>query len=385
MNVINSGLWLKEPRVVCGVMTGTSLDGVDVAIAKFKTQETKHQFVVLAYKTYEFPKKLKALLLEILEKPVEINKVSYLNFRLSELYVHSIEELCNISVIPLFSIDAIGFHGQTLWHEPNTKEPSTLQLASGSALANLSGITTVSDFRSADVALGGQGAPLIPIFDYEFLRSEEKSRIALNIGGMSNITWLPAGCNKKDVIAFDTGPGNVWIDLAMMKYFGKPYDKDGSLGFTGSLHEEFFAKLRQIEYITQKYPKSTGRELFSIGYLNNILDNLSNLFNPKDIIYTLTYFTSWSISENIRMFFDEKAELIVSGGGSENKLLMHLLSLELHVPSIIKTDDLGIPSDAKEALCFAYLTWLTLGGNTGNLPKVTGASKEAILGSISVV
>jgi anhydro-N-acetylmuramic acid kinase len=383
--------WLSKPRVVCGIMTGTSLDGIDTAIAEFFIDRAgRHHFNLLAYNTTDFPSEIKEFIIKIIYEKNSIADISGLNFLLSQIYATSVMDLCKSKNIKLSEIDAIGMHGQTVWHEPKGKDfsnyqtNSTLQLGSVSALANLLGITVVGDFRSADIAVGGSGAPLVPVFDYEFLRDETQDTICLNIGGIANITLLPAGCNYNEIIAIDTGPGNVLIDNFMQFFYNLDYDKNGETARKGKIIEKLSFELMSEPFIKAHPPKSTGRELFNKAYIFSLLYklNLSNV-TPENLIRTLTQFTVLSIAENIKQFGNPSSKIITSGGGCNNKYLMELLSSELPKSNIITTDALGIPSDAKEAICFAYLGWRTLGGMYSNIPSVTGAKRPAILGTIA--
>jgi anhydro-N-acetylmuramic acid kinase len=372
-------------------MTGTSLDGVDAAIVRFFYDESnKLRFELIGYHEIPIPKAIRDSVMRIINEPIRIAEVSQTHFALSHLYADAIRKTCDAINFPLEKIDLIGIHGQTVWHEPSKSGiagydvASTLQLGSVSALANLTGKKVVGDFRSADIANGGQGAPLVPIFDYEFLSDKNESRIALNIGGMSNITFMPADCKKSDVIAFDTGPGNVLIDAAMNLFFGKDYDEDGAMAETGQAINCLLDELRCIPFINQRPPKSTGRELFNLNLVNAFVCTGNFSKRPKeDAIRTLTDFTAWSIAENIREFADEKARLIVSGGGAKNKYLMKKLAIELPKAKIQSTDDYGIPSSAKEAICFAYLAFLNQEELQGNMPSVTGATREVVLGVVA--
>lgn len=382
MNLLNTSEWLSKPRLVCGVMTGTSLDGIDIAIGKFSIQAEQHKMEIIDFATFPIDNDLKSKLKKIINNEIKISEVSSINFQLSMLYNQKIRELSDLRNIKIEEIDAISIHGQTVWHDPDGIVPNTLQIASGSALSKLLGKVVISDFRSADVALRGQGAPLVPIFDFNFFRSTN-NRVLLNIGGMSNLTYLPAGAEESDVIAFDSGPGNVWIDGAMKYLFDLEFDENGFVASKGEIIPEFLAELKKIEYIKQKPPKSTGRELFNYDLMIKYIDKFSNYNNRNDIISTLTFFTAWSISYNLLEYCKLTDELIISGGGFMNKHLIELLSNELRGISIRSTDYFGIPSDAKEALCFAYLGWRTLGGLHSNIPSVTGATEKTILGSIS--
>ncbi len=384
--LIDKKKWLSKPRIVCGLMTGTSLDGIDVAFCKFSNSEKKHSFELICFNTYPFSEETKNILKEIISKNRFIDDISFIHFALSKLYADAIIDLCKKNSIELKDIDAIGMHGQTVWHQPhqlefeNLKISSTFQLGSGSSLAKLLNIPVVFDFRSADIALGGQGAPLVPIFDYNFLKSSKENLVCLNIGGISNITFLPKNCTESNVIAFDTGPGNVWIDLIAKEYFNLNYDKDGDLARQGIINSSLLNKLQSIDFIKQKPPKTTGRELFNMQTLFDLISD-----EPKnDLITTITYFCAWSIAKNISLFINQVEKIIISGGGAKNKFLIELLMNEL--PGIIfkTSDELGINSDAKEAICFAYLAYRTLAGLPGNIMSVTGASKETILGVFAI-
>ncbi len=389
--------WLSSPRLVIGIMTGTSMDNIDAVLVKFKTNdEANHIYKILANCSIEFPVTLKNEILYLIENPVHISNISKINFQISKLYSEVVKKLCFENNIASTQIDAIAIHGQTVWHqtpEPSTqlstienKQSSTLQLASISALAQLTGITTVGNFRAADIALGGNGAPLVPIFDYMFLTDNKENRIVLNIGGIANITYLPSGCSKNDVIAFDTGPGNILIDRAMNIFFDKQFDTNGEIARSGNMIVNLFNALKNSDYILKPPPKSTGRELFNDSYLENYLGkiDLYNI-NKEDIIHTLTVFTAWSITENIRLFTPKFDRIIVSGGGVKNTYLMELLTDVFPHLTISTTDDFGIPSQIKEALCFAYLAYRTLGGLPGNIPSATGATREAILGEVAFI
>ncbi len=368
--------------MLIGVMTGTSLDGIDIALAKFFLNKDKHEFEIIGYKTFNLPQAIREKILKIIEQNIRISEASQLNFSLAKLYKESIFKFLDSLRLNINHVDAIAIHGQTVWHEPWGDNPSTLQLASGSALSAMTGKPVVYDFRSGDVALYGQGAPLVPIFDYHFLSDNNKNRIALNIGGIANITFLPSNLNKNEVFAFDTGPGNVWIDMAMQNYFDKKFDKNGITADKGKLIKSFYRDLILIPFISQKPPKSSGRELFTNEKLTSFIKSIKASYKNEDIIHTLSKFTAWSISENIRLHFPKTDEIVVSGGGGENSFIVRTLQSELGHINIIKSDEIGIPSDAKEALCFAYLGWRRLGGFSGNLINVTGATKELPLGSV---
>lgn len=376
---------------IIGMMTGTSLDGIDCAVVDFPpTSDTKPNFELIADGTYPISTELKALLQKIISGNGKTADISLAHFALAKEYAEASEQICVDNNIDKSSIDALGIHGQTVWHDPSgvysdMKIGSTLQLCSGSALAQLFGKIVISDFRSADVALGGNGAPLVPIFDFYFLSSEKQNVIALNIGGIANITLLPANCKENEVIAFDTGPGNTLIDSACRKLYNREYDPSGSIARSGKADEDLLSELMQINFISQPPPKSTGRELFNDDTIIPLYNKLnSGYLQSQDIIRTLTEFTAKSIAFNIKEFGFESGRLAVSGGGAKNDFLMELLENELTGFEIVKSDVAGVPADSKEAICFAFLAYLTLNRKSGNLPSATGAIRSAILGSISI-
>ncbi|MBM2815643.1 MAG: Anhydro-N-acetylmuramic acid kinase [Ignavibacteria bacterium] len=366
-------------------MTGTSLDGIDVAFADFELINGKFEYNLLAFNTYNYPEEIRNTIKCIIRHPVSIGAISKLNFQLAGLYADAVKKLCNDSGISLNSLDAIGMHGQTIWHEPGGDVPNTLQIGSHSALANILCVPVIGDFRSADVAAGGQGAPLVPVFDYAALSNDETGIIVLNIGGIANITYMPPSCQEDEIIAFDTGPGNVLIDAYMTEKYGRNYDDNGNVSASGNLLLPLFEYMKQAEFIGQKPPKSTGRELFNSDFIRNALDS-SHCGDaaPNDIIRTLTQFTVWSIAQNVKLFADGRCTIVVSGGGARNSHLIELLKAGLPESKICLSDDYGIPGDAKEAICFAYLAWRTLGGLHSNIPNATGAGRSCILGTIAL-
>jgi anhydro-N-acetylmuramic acid kinase len=384
---LSSGKWLSRPRIVCGIMSGTSVDGVDTALAKFyQTEDNKHKMDIMGFHYEPYSKATRNLILDIIAEKITISQVSQLHFILSEIYANAVTALCSKAKLNINKIDLIGMHGQTVWHDPaeDKKTPvrSTLQLGSAPALAAKLNVPVVSDFRAADIALGGQGAPLVTIFDEVFIREEGVDIITLNIGGISNVTFLSA--DGKTISAFDTGPGNVLIDIFVKKYFYMDYDKNGKIASNGELIPELFESLKEIEFIRKTPPKSTGREFFNKQMVEEKIESLGiKDFNSEDIIHTITRFTAWSIAENIRLFGNENSKIIVSGGGANNLCLIRYLNRDLPNADFISSSGLGIKTETKEALAFAYLAYRNIGGLPGNVPMATGASRPAILGSIT--
>jgi anhydro-N-acetylmuramic acid kinase len=384
--------WLSKPRLVCGIMTGTSLDGVDIAICSIEKKGDEFGIELVAKKMFSFPASVEFVFDGFFDGFIIIKDIAFENTNLSYIFADYIKQLCEKNNIDQSDIETIGFHGQTIWHSPckrkidflnNTK--FSYQLGCGSTLATLTGIPVVNNFRAADMALGGQGAPLAPIFDYHFLRSSTDDVIALNIGGIANITYMPKSCKKEDVIAFDTGPGNILIDDIIQEFYGRQYDRNGDIARSGNLIPELFQGLKGKDtYITKKPPKSTGREYYNVKFINSMIGNDDNSKNYQDRLNTFTRFTAWSIAKNIKMFANPKAKIIVTGGGRKNKYMMELLRDYLPDAKIITKDNRKMPADIKEAMIFAFLAYLNLGGIPGNMPSVTGAESEIILGSLSI-
>jgi len=373
---------------LAGVMSGTSLDGVDVALAEFWCESGAERFRLLGWRHWDFPAVLRQRLLRLQEEPIPIGEVAELHWELAALMADCVRQTCAALQFPLHRLDGVGMHGQTVYHNPGIRHGRGygvgLQLGNLSAVAQWLGVPVVGDFRSADLAHGGEGAPLVPLFDWAFLRSEQETVAALNLGGIANVTVLPAGCTPEQVRAWDTGPGNVWIDAAAELYGGFPYDAEGACARTGELVPALWEALQSIAFVRQPPPKSTGREEFSRQRLRELVEQSGQAGAvPADILHTLTRFTAWSIAENLRRFAAGVERLIVSGGGAFNSFLLECLQRELPHVRLERSDDVGIPVQAKEALCFAYLAYRTLEGRVGNLPSVTGARRAVVLGVVA--
>lgn len=383
--------WFSKPRLICGSMSGTSLDGVNSSLAYYYIDsEGKSKFDLLDANYEPFPDDLRTMLFNIINQPLPIANLSFAEYYLSRFYYECISSLCSKNKIARKKLDGVAIHGQTVWHEPRPesrgekKIASTLQIGSIPALSALLGALVIGDFRAADIALDGEGAPLVPIFDYNFLSSSDEDRITLNVGGIANFTYMPKNSSDEEVAAFDAGPGNVLIDIAVKRFFDRKFDDNGDIARSGNNLPRLFDALKQIPFITQKPPKSTGRELFNPPMLDSyLITTESHNSAPEDIVRTLTDFTAWAIAENVRLFANEKAKIIISGGGAFNSLLIEKLNEELPNTAVHKISEYGIPIEAKEAICFGYLGYRSLGGLYGNLPNVTGASKKAVLGSIA--
>jgi anhydro-N-acetylmuramic acid kinase len=320
-----------------------------------------------------------------------VAKICQVNFLLGKLFADAALEVIRQSGLPISSIHLIGSHGQTIYHLPPSMGsgiPSTLQIGEPAVIAQKTRIPVIADFRPADVAVGGEGAPLVPYVDFLLFRDGRKTRAIQNLGGISNVTIVPAGAKREDVLAFDTGPGNMLIDEAVrLLTEGKyNYDPNGSLAAAGRTNVNFLDELMEHPFIFKAPPKSTGRETFGVHYALNVIQKAkSKNMADSEILATLTEFTARSIYENyVRFAFPHYnlSEIILSGGGVHNRTLMKFLQHYFGKIPLLKVDDYGIPSDAKEAIAFAILANETLANNPGNLPQVTGAQRPVILGKI---
>jgi len=368
------------------------LDGVDAALVKIKGNGANSKFDLIEFNFFPFPDGLSNLLLKVsLPGKGSVDEICKLNFIIPYIYFDAIKALLAKAKFPLKKLDLIGSHGQTIHHLPKIESRfgystgSTLQIGDPAVLAKLSNTVTIGDFRTGDMALGGQGAPLVPYFDFLFFRSQKKNRALLNIGGISNFTILPKDCSKSHVIAWDTGPGNMLSDFLCQRFINLPYDKDGQIALNGIPDKVLFNKLvKKDRFIELPPPKSTGREFYNMNFLKPAL--LSSKLSQQDIIATVAQLTPYSVFRNYELFVKNKTaldELIVSGGGSKNKFFIHELKKYFGKNvKVKKIDEYGIISDAKEAVCFAVLANETVSGNTTNIPGVTGASRKTILGKI---
>ena len=363
---------------IAGVMTGTSLDAIDVALCDIEQKGDRDAVSLLAFHSVPFSPDTLDLLHQLLQSSSALGDLSDLAFMLAREYADAVlelEKLCGCSA------EAIAIHGQTIWHNP---PHSTWQIGNGSALSALLNRPVVSDFRSADVARGGQGAPLVPVFDHATLTDDTQNRIALNIGGMANITLLPASGSLDSLLAFDTGPGNVWIDAGSILTFGKKYDHDGSIARAGRVITPMLAEMKTMPYFATEPPKSTGRELFTLQEAKRLITKYSHPSSPlEDVVTTMTELTAWSIADHVTRYAPNAQQVLVSGGGSQNSFLMERIAALLEENHSTAKLVEHLHWQEKEAMAFAYLGFLTLSGRPGNVPSVTGADGRVILGSVS--
>lgn len=376
-------IYNKRSRLIIGLMSGTSHDGVDAALVKTTGSGLNTKPSLLYHCHISYPSAFRSRISSLFDG--KASDICRMNFEIGDFFATAAAACASGAGVRLSSIDAIASHGQTIYHIPPelNRRGSTLQIGESSVIARETGLPVVSDFRSADMALNGNGAPLVPYADYLLFRKKGKVRALQNIGGIANVTVVTP--DIEDVIAFDTGPGNCLINEAMCMLFKKPYDKGGLIAGTGKVDESILKEFLGHPYFSKKPPKSTGRELFGRALIQNIISR--KRIRPEDLIATLTHFTANSIKSAYDRFIFKKFEIneiILSGGGSKNLYLLNLLKMIFKPVEIRLSDDYGIPAIAKEAISFAILANETLSGNPSNLPKVTGASKKAILGKITL-
>lgn len=407
-------LWLKhkDPKKVIGLMSGTSIDGIDACLAEISGSGIYTKIKILAFETYPYNEPVREAIVESCNPETSsVDRICQLNFYLGKLFAEAAKSIANKVPIPIAEIDLIGSHGQTIYHLPNPivqqdsnksltnlSQPlfcdaqyfcSTLQIGEPSVIAQETGITTVADFRSRDMAAGGQGAPLIPYVDFVLFRDKEKGRALQNIGGIANVTFLPPRCTPDDVIAFDTGPGNMLIDCLMERITNNTshFDEGGKFAAKGKVNDTLLATLLTHSYISKQPPKTTGREEFGKYFADKLYkDALSLGIENTDIVTTVTAFTAHTIAASYRQWILSQynlSEVILSGGGSHNTTLIKFLTQYLD-PSIKihTTDTFGISPDAKEALAFAILANETVSGNPNNIPNATGAKETVVMGKI---
>jgi anhydro-N-acetylmuramic acid kinase len=378
---------------VIGLMSGTSADGVDAALVEIREAAGRWDVRLLAFETFSFPPGLRERIL-VSASEGSTAEICRLNAYLGELFADAALAIADAAGIPLESIGLIGSHGQTIHHLPApTSEGthrirSTLQIGEPAIIAERTGIKTVANFRPRDMAAGGEGAPLTPLVHHILFGDPERGRAILNIGGIANLTALPPGCGPEAVFGFDTGPGNVLMDeyVRVMGLADCGYDPDGRLASAGSVRAQLLAEFLAHPFIRRIPPKTTGREMFGPEMVAPFTRRLRVLgVDPLDGLATLAAFTADAVVENLRAFVFpvmDTREIMVMGGGGRNEFLMRRLREGLPDRAVVMADASGFPGRAVEAVAFAVLAYLTVGGRPGNLPAVTGASGPRVLGCI---
>ncbi|MBE0513542.1 anhydro-N-acetylmuramic acid kinase [Sulfurimonas sp.] len=360
-----------------GVMSGTSLDGIDIAYCQIK----EHSFELLHSDKYSFDKEIKEKILKALKTPVTLKQIGELDTRLGKMYADTLERFISQKKIDKEQIAAIGLHGQTLWHEPDGEYPFSMQLGNPNVITAITGVSVVSDFRRKDMALGGQGAPFAPAF-HQYIFSRLKSKIAVvNIGGMANLSIL-----GENLMGYDTGCGNVLMDYWVSLYNGATFDEDGSWAKSGTPNSELLEQMLSEPYFSKKAPKSTGRELFNGAWLERELETFLQKkggtlhIKNRDVQATLLELTVSNIANEVKK--NEIDLLIVCGGGVKNGYLMQRIGSVLKDVEVVSSDECGVSSEFMEAMAFAWLAHERVHKNCVKLSSVTGASKDSILGAI---
>ncbi|WP_373532684.1 anhydro-N-acetylmuramic acid kinase [Vampirovibrio sp.] len=383
-----------QPLTVMGLMSGTSVDGVDACLARLSWQSGKLHHDILATHSVPMPADLRERLLRCMaEKSIQLEEFCRLNVAVGQLFADTAFGLMQAHNISASQIDCIGSHGQTLYHWPPTQPGmlgGTLQIGEPSLIAEKTGVLTIADFRPRDMAAGGQGAPLVCFADQLLFQDDTVGRCVQNIGGIANVTVVPSHAHLKEhdvpLMAFDTGPGNMLMDAAVDHFYQKSYDPDGAIAASGTVNEPLLQHLMAHAYLSQQPPKTTGRELFGLPCFQELLLGFPNI-PPADWLATLNRFTAASIVDAYQRFVFPVypvSEVIVGGGGSLNPVLLNnlrdLFAQHAHAISVKTHADFGIPDQYKEALAFAILAWASLLNRANNLPACTGASHAVVMG-----
>ncbi len=376
---------------VCGVMSGTSTDGLDIAVVDIAEQNGHLATTLQLFLTQPYNAAMRETLFALQRAP-SLDLLARANVAFGVFTAHAIIAACRAKNVAASSIDLIGSHGHTVVHAPTHQSMfdvnvgGTMQIGSPAAIAAHAGIVTVGDFRVADVALGGQGAPLMPYVDYRLLAHATEGRVALNIGGIANVTLLPAGARPEQVTGYDTGPGNMVIDALCRRLFDRPFDPDGRIAREAhGVDERLLAQLLDDAYFAAPPPKSTGRERYGDAFVGELIDTAAKRSIDSGVLLrTATELTARTIAAQV----DRAAgaigvrTLIVSGGGARNGFLVERLETLLPRIAVRASDTFGLPIDAKDAIGFAVLAFECVRGRAASLPSVTGASRAAVLGTI---
>ncbi len=373
--------------IVVGLMSGTSVDGIDAAVCQVEGAPPELRTELLGFSKADFEPGLRSRIFQAFSpRSGTVDLICRLNFEIGEVFAQAALRAIEEANLTPDSVHLIGSHGQTIYHLPGGLMPSTLQIGEAAVIAERTGITTIADFRVADMAAGGQGAPLVSYVDYLLFGHAVKTRAVQNIGGIANVTLLPAGCSHAEVLAFDTGPGNMLIDHAVRRATGGQlrYDRDGQLASQGRVDEGLLGELMSHAFLTRSPPKTTGREEFGSPFGDRVWQRAKDhSMADQDIVATLTAFTARSIAHAYCCFLPPVEEVILGGGGGHNPVLRQMIMRDLAPARVLMHEDFGFSSDAKEALAFAVLAYEAWHGRPGNLPSATGASRRVVLGKIS--
>lgn len=364
------------PELYIGLMSGTSLDGIDAALVDFKDEKVQ----LVGFECLPFPADLQNAI-QRLSKPdalISLKEYGAMDARIGRLFADIVNSLLAKADIPAASVSAIGSHGLTVYHAPEIKFPFSLQIGDPNVIAELTGITTVADFRRRDIAAKGQGAPLVPAFHQAVFQHPDEHRCIVNIGGIANITVLPKH-QSEEVIGFDTGPGNTLMDLWIKLQRNQSYDKDGAWAKTGNIDHDLANLLTRDPYFSAAPPKSTGKEYFSLPWVYQYFDAFS--YKAEDVQASLCFLTAITICDAIRKHAPDTERVLICGGGSHNAYLLELIQQNIECP-VESTEHYGAHPDHVEAMAFAWLARQTMNNLPGNLKEVTGAVNSVILGGI---
>ncbi len=395
---------IKTGMVVAGVMSGTSADGINAALVRLSEPQASSiassappSFKLLGHAEFSYPRKVRATVLAAMNASrASVADLACLNFLLGELYADAVLATERQFAV---KVDLVGCHGQTLYHQGELqrflgrKLAATWQTGEAAIVAARVGTPVVSDFRPADMAVGGKGAPLVPFLDYMLFRDPHAGRIVQNIGGIANLTAIPAGATPSDVVAFDTGPGNMVIDAVTEKLFGHPFDRGGKIAASGKVMDKVVHKILSRDFFRKGPPKTAGREEFGREFVSDFLRSCGRC-RKQDAVATATALTAKSIAEAVRQHAARSShssrkaafqQMILSGGGAKNSVLVAMLTAELEPLGLRLrfSDEFGLPSAAKEAAAFAVLAYETWHRRASNVPSATGAKRAAVLGKIS--
>jgi anhydro-N-acetylmuramic acid kinase len=378
--------------IVAGVMSGTSADGIDVAVVRALGSGWSTRFALLTHQHFPYPAAVRRAVLSAMNSTnARVADLARLNFLLGELYAAAV--LATQKRAGIRTLDLVGSHGQTLYHQGRPAPflghdlAVTWQTGESAVIAGRVQAPVVSDFRPADMVAGGQGAPLVPFLDYLLYRHRSLGRVVQNLGGIANLTAIPAGAEASRVIAFDTGPGNMVIDAATERLYGQPCDRDGRIAARGSVLEPVLGQFLKLPFFQQAPPRSAGREQFGREFTARFLRRCGRA-RKEDVIATATALTARSIGDALRRFVVRESgyrEFIVSGGGAANPTLLNMIQAEIVNLGLVmrRSEDFGLPREAKEAVAFALLAYQTWQRRPSNVPAATGADRAAVLGKVS--
>ncbi|WP_242260997.1 anhydro-N-acetylmuramic acid kinase AnmK [Bacillus cereus group sp. BfR-BA-01453] len=376
---------------IAGVMSGTSLDGIDVALVRIEGSGVDSKVKLIHFTTVPFRNDIKSEIQQALSiENSNVQLICSLNFKLGLCFANAVKEVCKEANFSLEQLDLIGSHGQTIYHQPKPEGnmiASTLQIGEPAVIAYDTNTTVISNFRTMDMAAGGQGAPLVPYSEVILYRDPSKNRLLQNIGGIGNVTVIPSQKSDQNVIAFDTGPGNMIIDEVCQRLFQLPYDQNGEIAEQGEVVDEILTYCMNHPFLKMNPPKSTGREQFGEEFVSQLLKRYEK-HSKENILTTVTMFTASSIVHHYKEFilpYYEIDEVILGGGGSYNNTLVEMIryGLKDEKCTIFIQEDIGYSSEAKEAIAFAILANETYHRNPSNVPSATGAKKTVVLGNVT--